>query len=102
MIWIGLQRLLVLFLKLWVLPAKPAADPTIDPNQKCPVCGARQGTLRAVWTKPITRTDEETNTTKVVKGDVMVEHTCGVCGARSNHKPVHEDANNLALPVGVQ
>ena len=41
----------------------------IDPNSKCPACGARNGKLKTVMVE----TEKKPNKT------VMVEHTCGVC-----------------------
>lgn len=43
----------------------------IDPNEKCPGCGHRQGSLKCMLVK---RT-EKPNTT------AMVQHTCSVCKA---------------------
>jgi hypothetical protein len=44
----------------------------IDPNSKCPACGARNGKLKAVMVE----TQAKPNKT------VMVEHKCGVCEAQ--------------------
>lgn len=102
MIWLALRWCLLWALKLVVVPERAAPDPVIDPNSKCVVCGAREGKLRAVSVAPLVERDEQTGKDVVLKSQLKCEQTCQVCGARMNHDPVHEKADELAIAAGVQ
>jgi hypothetical protein len=54
-----------------ILEARRMYNLVVDPNSKCPACGARQGKLKCVTVDR----SQKPNTT------VMVQHTCGVCSA---------------------
>ena len=60
----------------------------MNPNMACPVCGARQGSIRCVQ-----RQDAST------KSIVLGQHTCAVCGARWYEKPVVAVQPTLVYPA---
>lgn len=71
MIWYWLTRA-ISFLR-WLLVPPPVAEiARVKPTEPCPVCGHRSGTIRAV----------------VRDNRVLVQRTCGVCGARFHITPV--------------
>lgn len=73
MIWTWLTAAFVFLAKL-IIPAPPKqADQEIDPSQKCPSCGHRDGVIRAIIDKA---------------GRPQVQHTCKVCCAIWNELPV--------------
>lgn len=57
---------------------KKLADPIIDPNARCPACGACEGTLSAYWT-PVRRTDPDA-IQSVEDLKLLVSHRCKACG----------------------
>lgn len=63
-------------------PPGPPAIPRLDQNEACPACGNTGGSLECVH----------------VASKVMVEHTCGTCGARWYVKPVMMASPQLVLP----
>ena len=83
MIFYWLISILRKFIRLWHIP-KPEDLAKIDPNARCPVCGAREGRLRCVWQA------EPGPQSKDVppKYKVQCQHTCDECGARWFEKPV--------------
>lgn len=88
MIWHWLRNV-VLFLKLVLWPLKPEDIARIDPNAKCPSCGATSGELRCVHRKIVDKTI------------VFVQHRCKVDGARWFEKTIVEggpDKIHAAIP----
>ena len=72
MIWTWLVTALTFLAKL-IIPAPPAPpDQKIDPMQKCPSCGHRDGVIRAI----------DNN------GQPLVQHQCKVCLAKWQELPV--------------
>ena len=87
MIW----RWLMLSLRYigWlILPLSPKDVARIDPNAKCPVCGAKRGKLRAMVVQAKNAPD----------GRVMCEHTCLVDGARWYESPVFQATPSTVRP----
>lgn len=73
MIWTWLTAAFVFLAKL-IIPAPPKpVDPEIDPSQKCPSCGHRDGVIRATIDKD---------------NRPVVQHTCKVCCAIWNELPI--------------
>jgi len=63
---------------------KPEELARIDPNARCPVCGAREGRLRCVLkAKP-----GPTAKNPVIGGQILCQHTCAVDGARWFDSPI--------------
>ncbi len=72
---------LVLFARRvrWLFAMPSASEVScVDPNAKCPACGATAGKLEAVTVGEGTR------------ASVVVEHACSVCGAKYFEKTVLE------------
>ena len=92
---------LVSFLKkiMWLFrlpPIEQFAHRNI--NQQCPVCGARQGSLRCVlMAKP---GQGPVRIGEIPSGDIMCQHRCGQCGARWHEKPLAKEASpSTILPA---
>lgn len=86
MIWYWLDQLLRKIIWLFKRPA-PVALARINPNAKCPGCGAENGTLRAV---------------NVFDGRVLtpkIQHRCNVCGARVFEDTVMKTTTEVLLPA---
>ena len=68
----------------FVVPApKPEPDYRIDPNAKCPGCGAHDGKLLCIGGEKL--------------GEVLIDHTCAVCQARWYEKPLLDDPQGRDL-----
>lgn len=72
MIFLWLWRIFRLILMLFIPPPPKPVIPRRDPNETCPSCGHRDGSLQAV----------ERN------GQMLVQHTCRICKAQWHEKPV--------------
>lgn len=90
MIWYWLERLGGFMLLLF---GKPPTDEQIkmlnkrlDPNLKCPCCGATDGELRC------TEQQLQNNQTKI-----LMQHRCKVCRARFFENPIAEVNPSLVL-----
>ncbi len=59
----------------------------IEPDSKCPVCGAESGTIQCVLTLETIGNNESRDITSKPK-EIVVKHECKVCGARWFEKPV--------------
>jgi hypothetical protein len=77
-IWTWLSQAITWVLKL-LIPPPPTFDPVIDPNEKCPSCGHRNGRIEAV------QTDQRS----------MVRHRCNICHAWWLVEPVLKTKLNL-------
>lgn len=82
MIVYWLKRLAVYLLRL-VRSPKNGELAFVDPNEKCPCCGARDGHLRCV---------------SVTNNQLGCQHTCNVCGCRWLVKPVVALTSTWAQP----
>jgi len=57
----------------WFLKLPAAREvAVVNPNDPCPACGHREGTIRCVHRGT----------------QVLVQHTCGMCGARYHELPI--------------
>ena len=72
-------RKLIQFMVWLAIPPTKEDLARIDPDRKCPICGARKGKLRCVVMGPGGDTAGQV---------VLCEHCCAVCGARCSEKPV--------------
>lgn len=84
MFWFWIVKFIKFFVYLFKIP-DPLLVSKIDPNKKCPVCGHRKGTLKAV---------------KAKKGNdpnyVFCLHTCQVCGARFFSDPIMKNESVIS------
>jgi hypothetical protein len=74
-------RLFWRLLQLLVIEA-PASPAPIDVNEQCPACGHHAGSVSCVHQN----------------AQVMIEHTCRICGARWYVTPVMAATTDLVLP----
>jgi hypothetical protein len=82
-LWVWLWRM-VGAVGCFVVPApKPEPDYRIDPNAKCPGCGAHDGKLLCIGGEKL--------------GEVLIDHTCAVCQARWYEKPLLDDPQGRDL-----
>ena len=70
------------FVRWLVVPPTPADVARIDPNIKCPICGARSGRLRAIVGQLMAPG------AKLAVNRIICQHTCNVCGARSYERAI--------------
>jgi len=65
-----------------------------DLNERCPVCGHRNGRIRCVLQrKPGPQPPQQ-----LPQGDILRQHACNVCGARWHHSPLAEVDATKVLP----
>ena len=93
MLFYWLISILRKFIRVWHIP-KPEDLAKIDPNARCPVCGAHEGRLRCVWQA------EPGPQSKDVppKYKVQAQHSCRQCGARWFEAPVIKIDPTRVLP----
>jgi hypothetical protein len=71
---------------------KPEDLARIDPNARCPSCGAREGKLRCVLKRKPGPT-AKTATNPLISAQILCQHTCLVDGARWFDKPIASDVD---------
>lgn len=88
MLWYYLVRF-VAWLKYLLGPVTARDVARVRASAPCPVCGAKNGTLRCV----------ERQNTQGVNGRpavmIVAQHTCGDCGARWFERPVLKLSQNM-------
>jgi hypothetical protein len=87
MIWFWLIQAVRRFIWLFKLP-KAWQIAFADPNEPCPVCGAKDGHLRCV----LMAKGEPRAKTKPLAGQIFLQHTCNFCGARWHVEPIRHEA----------
>jgi hypothetical protein len=70
------------------VPPKPRDVARIDRCYPCPVCGARNGTIRCVERRDATS-----------RAITFAQHTCEVCGARWHEQPVVKVTPSIVFPA---
>lgn len=94
MIFYWLIRVVRGFVWLWKLP-RPRDLAQIDPNAKCPVCGATAGTLRCIAVETNPRRPKDVP----AQYKIMCQHTCSVDGARWFEEPILKSTAATIYPA---
>ena len=74
-------------LRWLAVPPSPRDVARIDPNAKCPGCGNESGAIACIH-KSVWRKVDNTKPATEIGVEVLIKHTCEVCGAQWFENPI--------------
>ena len=89
-------RLALYFIGRLIIPPPRIEDPQIDPDEKCPACGARSNQIKYVI---VTSKKGKAGEAAFREGRIQLD--CRICGATRWKKPLYENLPGKGVrPIG--